>query len=67
MEDGVTGFLIEPASVDELSEVFKKVLRKHHSFYAEIYRNVAERKEKQFSSEAVSKLYMRNFERTMEG
>ena len=67
VEDGVTGFLIEPASVDELSEVFKKVLRRHHSFYAEICRNVAERKEKQFSAEAVSKLYMRNFERTMEG
>ena len=62
IEDGVTGYLIKPASTDELSDTIIKILENHNYSYDAMKKEISIRKNRMFSAEAVCDKYRKNIE-----
>lgn len=62
IEDGKTGFLIDPASYDQLVEKMVYVLQNHSRYYVDMRAQIEHEKNAKFSAESVAKLYMKNFD-----
>ena len=65
IEDMKTGFLINPADIDDLTKVFIYILNNHNQFYKQMSKNIADEKQEKFSAEAVVKLYKKNFDKVL--
>ena len=67
VQEGKTGFIIEPASLEQLVEKMTYIVQNHEVIGPILKKNVAQCKYKQFSREGVAKLYCNNFEMVMKG
>lgn len=65
VEDGRTGFLIDPANKEHLVDKIVYILNNHDDVYPRLKVNIENDKYSKFSAEAVARLYIKNFETAM--
>ena len=66
IEDGKTGFLIQPADINSLKEVIEFVLHNHSVKYSEMVENIIETKNKIFSTDTIIRKYRYFFDEVIE-
>lgn len=66
IQDNKTGFLMEPASVDDLARIMKNILLHHKSLYPALCDNVRKMKETEFAPEAIAQRYTTFFNHVMQ-
>ena len=62
IEDRKTGFLIDPANLEQLTEKITYILQNHAKIRTKLKENIEVCKYEKFSVEGVAKLYRKNFE-----
>lgn len=66
IESGETGYLIAPASVDDLTSVFIKILNSNNSSYDQMVKKLTESRDCKFSTKSIISKYREIFEHVIE-
>ena len=66
IQDNETGFLMKPASVDDLARIMMNILLHHESLYPALCDNVRKMKETEFAPEAIVRRYTAFFNHVMQ-